>query len=170
MEQSDIDLLQTVPSYHLQSLVKTRRLPVAMKGQGGSTTTTKTPTGNLSAASLPDVQEVASFLFKPAMISEALRSLGPIEQLLLRELVACGGRANSRDLAFYMTSSGLLSTDKGSEILPTYGLGGSLYPTPHPHGVFELALHRLLLLGLLFWGKQTNFAGRDIPMASMMVS
>ena len=61
----------------------------------------------------------------------------------------------------YMTSSGLLAVGKGSEVLPTYGLGGSLYPTPHPHGVFELALHRLLLLGLLFWGKQTNFAGRD---------
>ncbi len=161
MEQSDIDLLQTVPSYHLQSLVKTRRLPMVMKGQGSSTTTTKTPTGNLSAASIPDVQEVAAFLFKSAVIGEALRSLGPVEQMLLRELVACGGRANSRDLAFYMTSSGLLAVGKGSEVLPTYGLGGSLYPTPHPHGVFELALHRLLLLGLLFWGKQTNFAGRD---------
>src|SRR5579863_817386 len=108
MEQSDIDLLQTVPAYHLQSLVRTRRLPLSMKGSGGSTTTTKTPTGNLSPASAPDVQEVASSLFKPAVISEALRSLGPealrslgpVEQLLLRELVACGGRANSRDLAF----------------------------------------------------------------------
>ena len=161
MEQSDIDLLQTVPTYHLQSLVRTRRLPIAMKGQGVGATTTKTPTGNLSASSVQDVQEVASSLFKPVVISEALRSLGPIEQLMLRELVACGGRANSRDLAFYMTSSGLLNSGKGSEPLSTYGLGGSLYPTPHPHGVFELALHRLLLLGLLFWGKQTNFAGRD---------
>jgi hypothetical protein len=35
------------------------------------------------------------------------------------------------------------------------------YPAPHPHGVFEQALHHLLLLGLLFWGKQTNFVGRD---------
>src|SRR5581483_1962388 len=35
------------------------------------------------------------------------------------------------------------------------------YPPPHPHGVFEQALHRLLLLGLLYWGKQTNFVGRD---------
>ncbi|HLX39368.1 MAG TPA: helicase-associated domain-containing protein [Ktedonobacteraceae bacterium] len=164
MEQSDLDLLHTVPTYHLQSLVKTRRLPVAMKGQSVGASTSPAPpatTDNLSTASLLDVQEVASFLFRPAAISEALRSLSPIERLLLRELVACGGRANSRDLALYMTSSGLLNTGKSPETLPTYGLGGSLYPTPHPHGAFEQALHRVLLLGLLFWGKQTNFAGRD---------
>ncbi len=170
MEQSDLDLLQTVPTYHLQSLVKTRRLPVATKGQGVSANTTSTTpttpttpatTGNFSAASMLDVRDVAASLFKPAVISEALRSLSPTEHALLRELVACGGRANSRDLALYMTSSGLLNTGKGPETLATYGLGGSLYPTPHPHGVFEQALHRLLLLGLLFWGKQTNFAGRD---------
>jgi hypothetical protein len=35
------------------------------------------------------------------------------------------------------------------------------YPPPHPHGTFEQALRQLLLLGLVFWGKQTNFAGRD---------
>ena len=164
MEQSDLDLLQTVPTYHLQSLVKTRRLPMATKGQGVSANTTPTTsatTGNFSAASVLDVRDVADSLFKPPVISEALRSLNPTEHLLLRELVACGGRANSRDLALYMTSSGLLNTGKGPETLSTYGLGGSLYPTPHPHGVFEQALHRLLLLGLLFWGKQTNFAGRD---------
>ncbi|MEO8971510.1 MAG: helicase-associated domain-containing protein [Ktedonobacteraceae bacterium] len=160
MEQSDLDLLHTVPTYHLQSLVKTRRLPVTIKGQGVSATTTPT-TPTTPTSSLLDVQEVATFLFKPDVISEALRSLSPVEQLLLRELVACGGRANSRDLALYMTSSGLLNTGKGPETLPTYGLGGSLYPTPHPHGTFEQSLHRLLLLGLLFWGKQTNFAGRD---------
>ncbi len=164
MEQSDLDLLQTVPTYHLQSLVKMRRLPAATKGQGVSANTTPTTpatTDNFSTASMLDVRDVASSLFKPAVISEALRSLSPTERVLLRELVACGGRANSRDLALYMTSSGLLNTSKGPETLSTYGLGGSLYPTPHPHGVFEQALHRLLLLGLLFWGKQTNFAGRD---------
>src|SRR5579872_246376 len=167
MEQSDLDLLHTVPTYHLQSLVKTRRLPIATKGHGVSanatptTPTTSTTTGNLSAAPILEVQDVAASLFKSAAISEALRSLNPVEHVLLRELVACGGRANSRDLALYMTSSGLLNMGKGPETLPIYGLGGSLYPTPHPHGAFEQALHRLLLLGLLFWGKQTNFAGRD---------
>src|SRR5262249_32781549 len=35
------------------------------------------------------------------------------------------------------------------------------YPPPHPHGPFEQALRHLLLLGLVFWGRQTNFAGRD---------
>ncbi|HLJ36381.1 MAG TPA: hypothetical protein VKU38_22165, partial [Ktedonobacteraceae bacterium] len=167
MEQSDLDLLHTVPTYHLQSLVKTRRLPIATKGHGVSanatptTPTTSATTGNLSAAPILEVQDVAASLFKSAAISEALRSLNPVEHVLLRELVACGGRANSRDLALYMTSSGLLNMGKGPETLPIYGLGGSLYPTPHPHGAFEQALHRLLLLGLLFWGKQTNFAGRD---------
>lgn len=164
MEQSDLDLLHTVPAYHLQSLVKTRRLPMVAKGQGvnaNAIPTTTATTGNLSAASMQDVQDVAASLFKPAAIGEALRSLNPIEHVLLRELVACGGRANSRDLALYMTSSGLLNTGKSPDTLSTYGLGGSLYPTPHPHGVFEQALHRLLLLGLLFWGKQTNFNGRD---------
>src|SRR5260370_517116 len=33
MEQSDLYLLQNVPSYHLQALVKARRLPYSFKGQ-----------------------------------------------------------------------------------------------------------------------------------------
>ena len=179
MEQSDIDLLQTVPAYHLQSLVRTRRLPMAMKGQSAGTASaastppsataasssssvTKPITGNLAVSSA-DAQEVAASLFKPAVISEALRGCGPIERLLLRELVFCGGRANSRDLALYMVSSGLLGTGKIGDAQPSYTLipGSSLYPQPHPHGPFEQALHHLLMLGLLFWGKQTNFAGRD---------
>jgi len=50
---------------------------------------------------------------------------------------------------------------KGTEPSPISEQSGQLYPIPHPHGVCEESLRRLLMLGLLFWGKQTNFAGRD---------
>jgi hypothetical protein len=148
MEQSDIDLLYTVPPYHLQSLAKLRR----PKGQSGNTP--------LLSSSSP-IPEIAEYLFHPSTINEAMRSLNDTESLILFELVSCGGRANSRDLALYLTSSGALASAKGSEPLSASEQSSILYPTPHPHGLFEQSLRRLLMLGLLFWGKQTNFAGRD---------
>jgi hypothetical protein len=147
MEQSDVDLLHTVPPYHLQSLLKLRR----PRGQAAST---------LAITSTDSVNEAAQQLFQPPAIAEAIASLNDMEGLILRELVACGGRANSRDLALYLISSQAVSFGKGAD-LPFNEQGSSLYPTPHPHGVFEQSLRRLLMLGLLFWGKQTNFAGRD---------
>src|SRR5439155_23454185 len=120
MEQIDIDLLHTVQPYHHQSLVKLRRT----KGQ-----TANTPTLS-SSASIP---EIAEYLFNPTSIHEAIRSLNGTEALILRELVACGGRANSRDLALYLTSSGLLDASKVLEPPPFTEQGGGLYPTPHPH-------------------------------------
>ncbi|MFL5625077.1 MAG: helicase-associated domain-containing protein [Ktedonobacteraceae bacterium] len=143
----DIDLLHTVPPYHLQSLLKLRR----PRGQAASTLA-------ISAANTLD--EAAQQLFEPSSIQEAVRSINDTERLILHELVACGGRANSRDLALYLTSSQAFSAGKGLE-LPFNEQTSMLYPTPHPHGVFEQSLRRLLMLGLLFWGKQTNFAGRD---------
>src|SRR6266581_667079 len=80
MEQSDIDLLSTVPPYHLQTLAKLRR----PKGQSGNIPLLSPST---------TIPEIAEHLFHPSTINEAIR--------------------------------------------------------------------RLLMLGLLFWGKQTNFAGRD---------
>src|SRR2546421_3989077 len=148
MEQSDIDLLYTVPPYHLQSLAKLRR----PKGQSGNT--------HLLSSSSP-IPEIAEYLFHPSTINEAMRSLNDTESLILFELVSCGGRANSRDLALYLTSSGALASAKGSEPLSAGEQSSILYPTAHPHGLFEQSLRRLLMLGLLFWGKQTNFAGRD---------
>ncbi|GAC1385380.1 MAG: hypothetical protein NVS4B7_14010 [Ktedonobacteraceae bacterium] len=138
MEQSDIELLHTVPPYHLQSLVKMRHIP--------------------SSSSVP---EIAQYLFEPVTIAEAIRSLNDTEATILRELVACGGRANSRDLALYLSSSKAFNSGKETEVTGMREYSGSLYPTPHPHGIFEQSLRRLLMLGLLFWGKQTNFAGRD---------
>ena len=168
MEQTDLSLLQTVPPYHLQALVKTRRLPYSLKG--------------LHINDLPDpssmtITDIAQFLFDPPSCSDALRGLSEMERSILRELVACGGRANSRDLALYFSYLDV-SHDNAPELdrkspsignypevpsitLPHHQVVPPRYPTPHPHGVFEQALHRLLLLGLVFWGKKTNFVGRD---------
>lgn len=163
MEQSDLNLLHMVPPDHLQTLLKSRRLPPSSKQQHSNTT---------AEPSLIPITEIAQHLFSPTAISEVVRGLDEKEQLILHELVACGGRANSRDLALYLTNSGLLG--KGTETLANNNPVGKnlasssahpqeipLYPIPHPHGPFELALRRLLLLGLLFWGKQTDFSGRS---------
>ena len=143
MEQSDLDLLQTVPPYHLQAVVKTRRLSLATKGLA-SLSSQSAATSTLTAN---EVIEVAPHIFNPASIQEALRGLDELEIVILQELVGCGGRANSRDLALYLTSSGRLSTDKEASadkpatpaIVGTSTLGepaNMLYPTPHPHGLF----------------------------------
>ena len=186
MEQNDLDLLQTVPSYHLQSLAKARRQLPSTKEQHVGTptaTTTNTPTntptngatsGTASNSSVssatPTIIEVARSLFKPAVIRDAIKGLNDTEWAILRELVACGGRANSRDLALYLSRSGdpiwsspVVGRSAGGSTghVPDNEQGQMLYPLPHPHGIFEQSLRHLLLLGLLFWGKQTNFAGRD---------
>src|SRR5215472_4542216 len=163
MEQSDLDLLRMIPSHHLQALVKSRRLPLSPRLQN-----IDTPAGPPATA----ITEIAQRLFDPATINDALRVLDERENLILRELVACGGRANSRDLALYLVSSSLLGRGKraetdsvtapyGGQVTPDHPPGAPQYPVPHPHGVFELGVRHLLLLGLLFWGRQTNFGGRD---------
>ncbi|MDQ2717333.1 MAG: helicase-associated domain-containing protein [Chloroflexota bacterium] len=165
MEQSDLDLLHAVPPYHLQALAKLRRLPLPVKGQNADI---------VDVTSATPIADIARDLFEPSVITELLRDLSAPEQMILRELVLCGGRANSRDLALYFASSGLLNRTDGALAQDgRVGVQSRLlehgrwqesplqYPAPHPHGVFEQALHRLLLLGLVFWGKQTNFAGRD---------
>ena len=172
MEQSDLDLLQTMPPYHLQAVIKARHVQSPPKVQS-SGSSSETPS---SASSSPlNTIEIAQSLFDPISIQEALGSLNDLEKIILHELVLCGGRANSRDLALYLTYEGVLAPVKKDEPttnhemlgLPSapprgYQPGAALqYPVAHPHGLFELALRHLLLLGLLFWGRQTNFAGRD---------
>jgi hypothetical protein len=151
MEQSDLDLLQTVPVYHLQSLIKARRLPLSLKDL----------VSNVTSAPMPTITEIAQYLYLPPSIEEAIHDLNSPDLAVLRELVSCGGRANSRDLALYFTKKGLFAPVKNSDPFSTGEPTSNLYPIPHPHGAFEQSLHRLLILGLLFWGKQTNFAGRD---------
>lgn len=197
MEQSDLYLLQNAPPYHVQAVVKARRLPYAFKGASLS--------NELSPEALT---EIAQYLFDPAACREVIRGLSELEKVILGELAACGGRANSRDLALYLSASGLLNVTKSrreTKPLPernipnpapgrtaqaagdeaagsaprlrrdtpsslssslkfhTQGELGTIlqYPVPHPHGIFEQALHHLLLLGLVFWSRQTNFTGRD---------
>ncbi len=163
MEIVDLPLLQSVPLYHLQAILKAR-----VSAQPGGE--------DPPDATTADLEEVAAYLFEPRACRALLHTLGEAESCVLRELVACGGRANSRDLALYLSlpdspfathvhtheKSGSL-TASSSALLAARSPAGSqsLYPTPHPHGAFEQALHNLLLLGLLFWGKQTNFVGRD---------
>lgn len=169
MEQNDLELLQTVPLYHLQVVVKARRVPVAASLFGVSTSSVD-PT---APASTPVILEIANYLLDATSIGDVLQDLNELEIALLRELASCGGRANSRDLALYFQSAGLLGADKqvdtvtGTPLDPaqSYQPGTALqpphYPAPHPHGLFEQALRHLLLLGLVFWGKQTNFVGRE---------
>jgi hypothetical protein len=170
MEQSDLDLLQTVPPYHVQSVAKTR-LGATFKGQSNETTLNA-----VSSATSFSLTEIAEALFDALSVGRALHHLSEIEQLILRELVSCGGRANSRDLALYFSrsASDLLAPLQKPDTAGGYGTmvetdatGNSAsglflhYPAAHPHGVFEQAVRHLLVLGLVFWGKQTNFAGRD---------
>jgi hypothetical protein len=170
MEQSDLQLLQTIPPYHLQAIVKTRLAAHSLAEISAE--------GTSDVTSL-ELEEVARALFDPRSCRDALRHLDEAEACVLRELVTCGGRANSRDLALYFEAPGSpfaafqksTSAKSGNLVPPAHPSSvstlryttntPSLYPTPHPHGVFEQALHRLLLFGLLFWGKQTNFVGRD---------
>jgi XPB/Ssl2-like helicase family protein len=168
MNQNDLSLLQTVPPYHLQAIVKARRLPVSIHGQ------------NINKPIDPSsmtMTEIAQYLFDPTSCIDALSGLVEMEKSILRELINCGGRANSRDLALYFSylqvpfegpsepdrknASTSDSSKESSKSQQHHTVVTLQYPTPHPHGFFEQAVHRLLLLGLLFWGKQTNFVGRD---------
>ena len=96
MHVSDLYLLQNVPPYHLQALAKARRLP-----------------NNSTDVSSLNLSEIGENLFDLAACQEVIRGLSEIETRILNELVACGGRANSRDLALYLTSKGLLNPLKG---------------------------------------------------------
>lgn len=168
MEQSDLDLLQAVPLYHLQAVLKTRRLATSIQAFSGNASVSN-PAAFVSATA---AQELAQHLFAPPAIAEVLGQLVETDIMILRELVACGGRANSRDLAFYFASAGLLENVGEPESVeerdrplasnaPLLPLQPPQYPAAHPHGVFEQALRRLLLSGLLFWGRQAIQVSRD---------
>ncbi len=167
MDQSDLDLLQEVPIDHLKSVAKTRRIPISVLEPNKEVSV---ETSALAPLSSDAFLELAGYLFDRTFIALILQELGEFEIAILRELVACGGRANSRDLALYLTSAGLLTPSRKAESavlgppptsLSNMPLQPPQYPPAHAHGVFEMALHHLLTLGLVFWGKQTNFAGRD---------
>lgn len=165
MEQSDFYLLQHVPLYHLQAVSKARQIPLPVSTPGA------TSMGDSALA------ELGEQLFDSESCREVVQGLEMPEFLILQELTACGGRANSRDLALYMSSAGLLAAGKPRpEAMPAVTAASPAtpadlsrahaprvpqFPSPHPHGAFEQAIHRLLALGLLFWSRQTSLAGRD---------
>lgn len=154
MEQSDLFLLQHVPTYHLQAVAKTRGITQPVVSQGALS----------PDAPLVELTDLGNALFDASSCQEVIRGLSALEMSILKELTACGGRANSRDLALYLHSIDAVATDKAKqdgrhrEAMLAHG---PQYPAPHPHAPFEQALHRLLMLGLVFWGRQTNFSGRD---------
>jgi hypothetical protein len=165
MQQSDLDLLQTLPPYHLQAVIKARGISVVGKTQSAASS----EAGAINPSSVP-LADIAQSLFAEEALRDVLAHLSALEMSILHELVLCGGRANSRDLAFYFSSAGLLSPARQSAdsemsrqtpSAPRAYITAPQYPVANPHGTFELALRQLLLLGLLFWGRQTNFAGRD---------
>ena len=100
MEQSDLDLLETAPTDHLQSVFKTRHVPIPSRqnSAGSSPTSSSSPL------------EIAQVLFDDGSLREVLSNLGEVERAILHELVACGGRANSRDLPLTLTITGLLAS------------------------------------------------------------
>ncbi len=162
MDQNDLDLLQTVPLYHLQLIAKARRLPQSSRVFGAGLA----PMELSATASTPVLLEVAQYVFNIDSMREMLQDLSELEVLLLRELVSCGGRTNSRDLALYAQCAGLLdAVDTFPNGETTYYPGTAPqpphYPVPHPHGAFEQAVRHLLLLGCVIWGKQTHFVGRE---------
>ncbi len=165
MESSDLDLLQMVPHHHLQAVLKARDIPVTLK-----VPPTEAPLGPVAHSSSALLSEIAQALFDSDALHSVLTGLGTLEASILRELVWCGGRTNSRDLALYFTSANLLSPAKQTTddeaissnlTSPRAYIVAPQYPVANPHGLFELALRQLLLQGLLYWGKQTNFTGRD---------
>lgn len=191
MEQNDQDILQTVPQPHLQTVARARRLSQVLALLNDVATGTVPANSELlntatSGISPRLAHSLVPLLFDSQELQALLAQLSEAEAIVLREVVDCGGRVNSRDLAFYFqrklgwgAEENEQEQDPGSDgeyARPVESNAGNAaqivaqvqelllatrYPTPRPHGVFELAVYQLLKWGLLFWGKQTHFAGHN---------
>jgi Helicase conserved C-terminal domain len=174
MEQSDLELIRTVPLFHLQAVAKVRHIAfVSQDLISGPEHEVLSPTSSSNSNRI--MQDIAEHLFETSAIADVLENLGEFEMRLLKDLIACGGHANSRDLALYLQSAGrsggeidvqvtyheYVTTELVPKVSPGTPQVQPRYPEAHPHGVFEQAVHRLLALGLIFWGKQTRFVSRD---------
>jgi hypothetical protein len=122
---TDLELLRAVPPAHLRNIAEARRLALPDASSGS--------TGSLA------LEEMARRLFHEPSLREALRGLSQPQWAILRELARCGGQAPNFDLRAYLIAAGLIP---GSGRAPD--AQASLY---------ELALSRLLALGLIFWGR-----------------
>ncbi|HEY7356286.1 MAG TPA: hypothetical protein VH590_07460, partial [Ktedonobacterales bacterium] len=120
---TDLELLRAAPPGHLRDIAETRRLALPDAAAAGA--------GDLN------LEEVARRLFHEPALREALRGLSRPQWAILRELARCGGQAPSFDLRDYLIPAGCIP---GSGRAPDAQV--SLY---------DLALSRLLRLGLVFW-------------------
>ncbi len=128
---TDLELLRAAPPGHLAAVAEARRLPLA---------------GGAGSATGPALEELARRLFHPPSVLEALRMLSQGQWAILRELARCGGQAHSSDLRLYLLAAGALP-------------GAGRAPDAQAN-LYELALGRLLKLGLLFWGRLDVLGGR----------
>src|SRR5438045_2633575 len=110
MEQRDIELLQTVPSYHLQVLAKTRG--IEHLETSFSENHSDVSLSSRSSSPTLDPADLARSLFDAAALKELMSRLDEMDVMVLRELVTSGGRANSRDLALYLQNAELLTPTK----------------------------------------------------------
>jgi len=130
---TDLELLRAAPLGHLRAIAETRRLSVA----GGA----------LSSAGAPPLEELALRLFHEPSLREALRGLSSPQWAILRELARCGGQAPNLDLRAYLIAAGWIP--------------GSGRAPDAQSSLYDLALGRLLGLGLVFWGRIDLLGSRE---------
>ena len=182
MEHIDVELLQNAPALHMQTVLKTRSVSANHTGSEVNGASTLTP--DEMARYLFDHDDVIHVLesldqLEASILKELVASRGRANSrdlaLYFSTIMPVAETALPPVPPLrpsYIQGSN--TTSDGSSSLPSRGsmgiTGASFasngntplqYPVAHPHGLFELAVRHLLLLGLLFWGKQTTFAGRD---------
>lgn len=182
MEHVDVELLQNAPASHMQNVLKARNIPV--KRDTGDMGTSLTLTPGEIARSLFDLNDVSHVLgsldkLEVAILKELTASGGRANS---RDLALYFSTIMSTfeppQTSLEHSSQSYNAISNGSSPIVSSPLTrtasnlpgispsatGSVppqYPVPHPHGLFEQAVRHLLLLGLLFWGKQTNYENRD---------
>ncbi len=121
---TDLELLRGAPPGHLRDIAETRRLVFP---------------GSPAGAGSLDLEDMARRLFAEPSLREALRGLSQPQWAILRELARCGGQASNFDLRAYVIAAGWIP--------------GSGRAPDAQTSLYELALSRLLSLGLVFWGR-----------------
>jgi hypothetical protein len=122
---TELELLRAAPLGHLRDIAETRRLTLPDAAAAGA--------GDLN------LEEVARRLFHEPALREALRGLSQPQWAILRELARCGSQAPSFDLRDYLIAVGHIP--------------GSGRAPDAQTGLYDLALSRLLRLGLVFWAR-----------------
>ena len=130
---TDLELLRAAPPHHLRDVAETRRLVWPGAGSAG--------------ADAPDLEDLAQRLFHEPSLREALRGLSQPQWAILRELARCGGQAPNFDLRAYLIAAGLIP--------------GSGRAPDAQTSLYDLALGRLVGLGLVFWGRMDMPGARE---------